>query len=131
MSRPSSSSLCQGPATSGYVAGVPVGHHGEVGVGRDHLREDLDVPSRLDLDLDPAEALSHPLLDLGQQLLDARLDAEALAGRDRDLVAAEHVAQRPSELLGRDRPGCAFEAVLGHVVALVPGVGGGQLGPAR
>ena len=90
------------------VGGVGVDLQRDVAERRAHALDGVEVPARLDLDLDALIAGRQLLLDLLHQLIERILDADRHARGDAIARAAEHLRQRLARARARRDPTIAI-----------------------
>ncbi len=103
------------------VRGVRVDLQRDVGPSLAHGLHRLEVPPRLDLQLDALVALVEVPVDLDEQLLDRREDADRHAAVDGVADRAEPVGERPALRAELGVEHRHLERRLGHRVALHSG----------
>ena len=99
------------------VGGVGVDHQGDRAEPLAQARDGLDVPPRLDLDLDALVSVGALGRDAILELLERVLDANRHAGRHRPAAAAKHLPERHALLLRVQVPRGHLDRRLRHVVA--------------
>ena len=99
------------------VGGIGVDHQRDRAEPRAEPFDGLDVPARLDLDLDAL--IARLALDghSVEQLVERVLDADRDAGRDRPAPASKRLPERLAVLLRVEVPRRHLDDGLGHVVA--------------
>src|SRR3954452_2776668 len=99
------------------VSRVRVSHELDLRKAFPDLADDLNVPARLDLHLDPLVSGLHLVRDLVQQMLNAVLDADRYPARDfPPRASTDSLPQRLLLQPCLQVPNGSFDAALGHIV---------------
>ena len=96
------------------VGGVGVHHERDRGKALADGGHDVEVPTRLDLDLDPLVSRLQLLLDLAQENVGVILDADGDAAGDPAMASPQKLPQGHSRRLGLEIPERRLQTGLGH-----------------